>query len=513
MRQSRDTIHRTVESVDRTPNRLGETFERAPVGIAHFDLTGRFLSVNPMLCSIFGLSREHLLSLTFQQISFPDDLPTCLTMTTQLAAGVIPKYTLEKRFLRPDGTFVYTRVIVTAVRDYSGDVEFFLGVVEDLSEQWLIEQARRAAEERLQVALEASGTGIYRYDFQAQALDWANGLAQVFGFPADETLQSLDRLLGAIHPEDLPAVLKSYERSATDGTDFDEEFRIVLPDGSVRWICDRARMAFEDGKPRYLIGACTDITALREAQAQRERLLLAERTARTEAERAIRMRDEVMAVVAHDLRNPVHTIMMSAGAMAELDLTEADRKAQVALIRRSARGMDRLIRDLLDASQIEMGQLAIIRAPAALDTIVDDAIATTSAQASERGITVGTRVPATLPLLSADRARMVQALGNLVANAIKFTARGGRVTVVAESAGDVVEVSVSDTGCGIERGHLPHIFDRYWQADPRSRKGVGLGLSIVRGIVEAHGGSISVVSRIGAGTTFRFRLPTARDVH
>lgn len=497
-----------VSRADEAGQRLAETMDRAPVGIAHFDATGRFLFVNPALCELFGLRSEQLLHRTFQEITFPDDLPACLALTAQLASGAIPKYTEEKRFLRPDGTFVYSRVIVSVVRDAAGGIRYFLGIAEDLSEQWAAEQARRGAEERLQVALEASGIGIYRFDFRTESLDWANGLAKVFGFPAEESPQSLDRLLGAIHRDDLPQVLAAYEQSAKHGADFDEEFRIVLPDGSVRWISDRARMTLDEaGAPRYLTGACTDVTALREAVSDRLAMLDREQAARADAERAIRLRDEVMAIVAHDLRNPVHTIMMGAGAMAELPLSEPDKRRQLEVIRRSARGMDHLIRDLLDVTHIEQGKLAIQRQPAPVTPVIEEAVTLVTPLAHEARLAIDVDVPSQLPAMSADRARIVQVLSNLLGNAIKFTPPAGRIRVAARDIGDCVELTVEDSGRGIPAEDLPRIFDRYWQGDRASRKGVGLGLAIVRGIVEAHGGSVAVSSTVGRGTTFRVAVP------
>jgi PAS domain S-box-containing protein len=477
------------------------TIDRAPVGIAHFDRQGRFLFVNPQLCSLFGFSREELLAMTFQEISFAEELPLCMAMIEQLTDNTIPKFTHEKRFERRDGSFVYTRVIVSAVRDDSGGVAFFLGVVEDLSEQWAIDQARKAAEARLSLALEASGTGIYRYDFRQQALDWAHNLANVFGFPEGQELQSLERLLGAIHPDDLPEVVKAYEKSATEGADFDHEFRIVRPDGGVRWISDRARMSLDaDGTPRYLTGACIDVTARRDA-------LSREHVARADADRAIRSRDEVLAVVAHDLRNPVHTILMSV-AVAELPtLPAADRAKQLAVIRRTARAMDHLIRDLLDVTQIEMGQLAIERLPLAIDALVEEAVTTFGPRAADRKLRLTADVARNLPVISADRERLSQVLNNLIGNALKFTPDGGAIMIGAHPVGNAVEIVVADTGCGIAPAELPNVFRRYWQADSGAHRGVGLGLAIVHGIIEAHGGQVAVESTVGAGTTFRVTLP------
>jgi len=467
------------------------TVEHAPVGIAHFDHSGRFLFVNPRLCALLGLTRDELLQKTFQEVSFADDLPHCLAMTHRLAAGEIPRYTLEKRFTRPDGSLISTRVLVTMVRGTPREPSFFIGIVEDLSEQQEIDEARRAAEERLELALDASRTGIYRYDFASEALEWSNGLARLLGFPEGDRLQSLDRLLRTIHPEDLQQVLDAYERSAKQGHDFDEEFRVVLPDGSVRWISDRARMTLDaSGRPKYLTGACVDVTKRREAETARAQMRERERVAHADTARAMALRDEVLAIVAHDLRNPLHAVLLG-----------------IELVQRSALGMDALIRDLLDATHIEIGRLPIVPAAVSMSAVIDDTLATSAKQALERGLTLEGDVAADLPIVKADRNRILQVLDNLVGNAMKFTPRSGRVTIRARRLDDGVELAVVDTGRGIAPSDLPYVFDRYWQGEREAREGVGLGLAIVRGLIEAHGSHVEVDSKVGEGSTFRFTLP------
>jgi len=467
------------------------TVECAPVGIAHFDFAGRFLYANPQLCTLFGLTREELLAKTFLEISFPDDLPRCLEMNQRLAAGEIPSYQLEKRFTRSDGSLVYTRVMVTIARGTPAEPSFFIGVVEDLSDQWEAAQARRDAEERLELALAASGTAIFQYNIATRSLDWSNGLARLTGLPDDEHLVTSEMVENTIHPEDRPKMLAAYERALTLGVDFEEEVRIVLPDGSVRWISDRGRITRDEaGQPRLLMGACVDVTNRREADTARGHLFERERAARGEAERAIALRDEVLAIVAHDLRNPLHAILLG-----------------IELLQRSARGMDTLIRDLLDATHIEIGGLPIVMAPASVEMLVDDAVATLAPQAIDRGLLLATDIPRDIPEVSADRGRIVQVLDNLVGNAMKFTPSGGRITIRARRADAFVVVSVEDTGYGISPTDLPHVFERYWQGSAGARQGVGLGLSIVRGLVEAHGGRVDVQSRVNEGSTFRFTLP------
>ena len=477
------------------------TIDRAPVGIAHFDHQGRFLFVNPQLCALLGFSCEELLAMTFRDISFAEDLPQCFVLLEQLTAGAIPQFTHEKRFERSDGTFIYTRAIVSAVRDDAGKVAFFLAIVEDLSHQWAIDEARKAAEARLSLALAASATAIYSYDLRKQTLDWAHNLASLFGFPPGEELPSLQRLIGAIHPDDLPLVLELYERCRTEGADFDHEFRIVRADATVRWICDRARVSRdEDGTPRSLTGACIDVTATREA-------LSGEQLARIDAVRAIRSRNEVLAVVAHDLRNPVHTILTSI-AVAELPaIPAAERDRRLAVIRRAAHSVDHLISSLLDVAQIETRQLALDREPLPLGALLAEIVATFAPRAAAAGVRLVADAPADLPDVSADRERISQVLDKLINNALKFTPEGGEIAVTAQPRDGGVEIAIADTGCGIPADQLPDVFRRYWQSDRRTYRGAGLGLAIVKGIIDAHRGTITATSAIGEGTAFRITLP------
>ena len=244
---------------------------------------------------------------------------------------------------------------------------------------------------------------------------------------------------------------------------------------------------------------------------ERERLLESERQARQGAERATRLRDDVLAVVAHDLRNPVHTIILSTGVLHDIPLDEPQRRQRLAVIDRTAKGMDHLIGDLLDATRIESGTFDVRRGHVQVSALLDDALESFDAQAKECGITLQCSVSQDLPPVVGDRDRLAQVLSNLIGNALKFTPRGGTIRVNAiAGADDVLEVSVADSGNGIPAEHLPHVFDRFWQADRQGRAGAGLGLSIVKGIVEAHGGRIRVASVVGEGTTFSFTIPLAK---
>jgi len=227
------------------------------------------------------------------------------------------------------------------------------------------------------------------------------------------------------------------------------------------------------------------------------------------AQRATIARDEVLGAVSHDLRNPLAAISLCARALAE-DMPDESRREIIGTITESAGMMNRMIQDLLDVATIDSGHLRVDVSPEAVEPLVERVIELTKAAADERGITVRSAVPASVPDVMADATRIVRVLDNLVSNAIKFTDGGGSVDVTVEPRTDHVSISVRDTGVGIPASHLPHIFDRHWHARRTARTaGTGLGLAIARGIVDAHGGRITVDSTEGAGSTFSFTLPFA----
>jgi signal transduction histidine kinase len=223
-----------------------------------------------------------------------------------------------------------------------------------------------------------------------------------------------------------------------------------------------------------------------------------------EAQRAIRARDEVLAVVSHDLKNPLESVLLSSSMLLRSPESPRVRRCAEAA-QRSALRMDRLIRELLDLSRMDAGRFAVELRPEPLEEVVEEALALAAPLASSKEIALaatGGPLGAEVPC---DRERVLQVLSNLVGNALAFTPRHGTVSVRLALREREVEVAVADDGPGIAPEDLPHVFERYWKS--RSRRGTGLGLAIARGIVEAHGGRISVESRVGEGSTFTFALP------
>lgn len=230
------------------------------------------------------------------------------------------------------------------------------------------------------------------------------------------------------------------------------------------------------------------------------------------AQRAAQARDDVLAIVSHDLRNPLHTIVLSASYLAEVFLGDLPEVAlqQTQVIKRAVDRANSLIRDLLDVSSIEAGGFAVETEPISPDTLVNDAREEMSPTASAARVNLVCRADEDLPDVMADRERLQQVFSNLIGNAIKFTPAGGLIEVTAVSDGPFsVRFTVRDSGPGISEDNLPHIFDRFWQARNTTRTGAGLGLAIAKGIVEAHDGTIHAASEVGRGAEIGFDLPTA----
>lgn len=228
------------------------------------------------------------------------------------------------------------------------------------------------------------------------------------------------------------------------------------------------------------------------------------------ARHATRARDDVLAVVSHDLRNPLSAISMCTAALREGSADPAAREGLLGAIAEAADWAQRLIRDLLDVSALDAGALALERTPVGVGEIVDRATSMLAGDYDERGVALATDVADPQLRVHADPDRVVQVIANLLGNAVKFTERGGRVTVRVRGEAGVASIAVEDTGRGIPQEEQARIFDRYWQSRRgASRRGSGLGLAIAKGIVEAHGGTIGVTSEPGRGSTFTFAIPLA----
>jgi signal transduction histidine kinase len=257
--------------------------------------------------------------------------------------------------------------------------------------------------------------------------------------------------------------------------------------------------------------------ALAESQAAELRVLNdevarsydAERAKRHDAELLAHAREEVLGLVAHDLRNPLNLIVSTTQLLLEENIQPARQRELLEVTVRAGKQMNRLISDLLDTVRLQAGKFSLDLEDVRVADIFRQAVETLGPAAEQRGVRLDTIAPDDGVVVRADPLRVFQLVGNVVGNAIKFTPPRGSVTLKAQPDGKQVLIEVSDTGPGIRADQIPHLFDNFWQARSNDHRGVGLGLAIAKGVVEAHGGNIWAESAPGAGSKFFFTLPTA----
>jgi len=322
-------------------------------------------------------------------------------------------------------------------------------------------------------------------------LDYVNPVVvEYFGQPAATLLGT--GWLALVHPDDAAEAKARWTTAVRDGSPYDIEFRLRHRDGRYRWHLVRATPDREgEGTVVRWLGTNTDIDDRKRVEAE----LLA----------AVRTRDNVLATVSHDLRGPLNALLLASETLAATP--EAITRHQQ-FVQRSVKKMDRLILDLLDMASIESGNLSLEPKPVSVEEVVAEALESIQPLAAAKSLRLTSELAAR-ELMLADRVRLLQVFSNLLGNAVKFTPGAGQISVRAACVESNIRFEVSDTGPGLEPDQAPYVFERFWQARPTARAGTGLGLAISKGIVQQHGGSIWVESRVGAGTTFFFTIPLA----
>jgi PAS domain S-box-containing protein len=650
------------------------TIDEAPIGMALVALDGRFLRVNHQLCEILGYTAEELTTKTFQDVTHPEDLEADPALAGQLMRGEMPRYQLEKRYVRKDGAVVDIMLSGSVLRGRDGAPRHFVAQIEEITERKRLAKELRLSEARSSGILAISADAIITIDQDQRITMFNDGAVRMFGhaksevlgqplemlmperfrarhrehvaafaaggdvarrmgerrlaifglrkngeeFPADAAISMLDidgkriltvslrdvtvqkriekeqRFLAEVGPvlassldyeETLSRIAELAVRELADLCIVDDveddaavrRLKVASRDPARAWVCELLGQVRLDRQKPYLLrqvvetgravllrnpsaeaidGLAQDEAHLRALRAAEIHSLvavplvahgqllgaialissspsrlydeadvrLAEELARRaalsienarlfqEARRATAIRDEVLGIVAHDLRNPLNSILMHATLIQRREGGPDRRSPHSAeAIAQAAHRMNTLIQDLLDVSSMEAGHLSVDQARVPAGELIAEAVEAQRALAASSGIALRADVANDVPAIWADRGRILQVFENLIGNAFKFTAPGGRVTVGAASCDEGVRFWVADDGVGIAPEHIPHLFERFWQARKGRRHGAGLGLPIVKGVVEAHGGRVGVESSLGQGTTITFTLPAARQ--
>jgi two-component system CheB/CheR fusion protein len=376
-----------------------------------------------------------------------------------------------------------------------------------LSERRRAEAAARQNAARLELALQAGNMGTWEWDLHAGTVVWSPGVEAIHGLPPGSFGGTFEAYAGDIHPEDREAVKGALAATLEQGSELRMEYRIVRPDGGMRWVEGRGRLTRDaTGRPRRLTGLCVDITERRQLEAERQRRL-------DELAEADRRKNEFLAMLAHELRNPLAPIRTAAEILRLKASAEPDLERPAEVIERQVRQLTRLVDELLDVSRISRGKVALRQETVDLGLVVNRAVETVQPLLDARRHRLTLFLPADGIWLAADPARLGQVLANLLENAAKFTPEGGEIDLAVARDDGAAVVRVRDSGIGMEREFLPHAFDFFSQADAslaRTTGGLGLGLALARHLIEQHGGSIEAFSSgPGQGSEFVVRLPLA----
>jgi two-component system phosphate regulon sensor histidine kinase PhoR len=476
------------------------TWQHSPVGMALVGLDGRLLVVNRALCEMLGYDAKELSERGFQELTHAEDLDIDLVLFGQALAGEIESYRLRKRYLHAEGRVLWGDLSVALVRGQDGRPLHFISQILDVTEQHEHEERLKAAHaqgerehQTLEAVFEAVNVGLLligsdgRYERmnrrhrETMSLPFPDGHDGEAGQLGHVYFSDGKTLMGR---EDMP----SYR--AVQGEEFDDYTYWVGND-------PRTRAAFS-----------TSARQVRGPSGERLGAALAYQEI-TDLMRAIQVQDEFVSSVSHELRTPLTSVLGHLEMLCEHEDLPAGVLAQLRVVQRNAVRLQALLSDLLHVGQAVEGSLQLRRAAVDLAALAREAVEAARPNAQELGVAVGVEVPEHLDAL-VDEQRIRQVLDNLLSNAVKYSAAGDTVTVVLRQLADSIELEVRDTGMGIARDEVDHVFGRFFrgrQALDRHLPGTGLGLNIVGSIVAAHDGGVTVESELGRGSTFRVTLP------
>src|SRR5689334_14708997 len=316
---------------------------------------------------------------------------------------------------------------------------------------------------RLRNALGAAGMGTWHVDLYTGIATHDESLNRILGLQPIETQGPLrDPDFTRIHPDDVDRVMQAIDSAIASQGEYSIEYRVVRADGEARWLQDRGRIVLDDaGKPRYATGAVMDVTARRQLE-DHERALSAERAQLIrDLEQASRVKDEFLAMLSHELRTPLNAVL-GWTRMLRRGTVPPERTASILdTIERNAAAQMQIIDELLDLSSMASGNLRLNIAPVDLRDLIGGAVETIRPAADAKSISLYVSIDGALGELAGDAARLRQVLWNLLANAVKFTPAGGRIDVIAREGAHDVDITVKDTGPGIEPAFLPHVFEPF----------------------------------------------------
>ena len=522
---------RNLASPELAPFWLAAIIESADDAIISKTLEGIITSWNKGAQRIFGYTADEVIGKPVTILIPPDHEDEEPAILARLRAGKRIQHYETVRVAK-DGRLLDISLTVSPIKGPNGEIVGASKIARDITEQ---RQARRAldeASERLKLALDAAQLGDWSWDAKTDLVTLSETAALLFGIPPGPSL-TWTEMRQLLHYEDRDRARSAIVEAVANHSYYDIEYRVERSDESEVWVSAKGRGIYaDDGTVLGMLGFVQDISTRKRNEetlrAQAEELFTlnetaqraradAERTAAQnerlyrQAEESSRLKEEFLATISHELRTPLSAILGWTRMLRMGQLSPENSAKALDTIERNARAQAQLVDDLLDVSRIITGKLRMDVRPADPNSFIDAAVEAVKPAADAKGVRLQ-KVVDTAPIsIPGDPVRLQQVVWNLLSNAIKFTPRGGRVQIRSARVNSHLEIVVSDTGQGILPDFLPHVFDRFRQADQKTSRqhgGMGLGLAIVRHLVEMHGGNVQASSEgEGKGATFTVMLP------
>ena len=480
-----------------------------PVQIFYVDDEQRYRFNNKGYEDWFGISTSEIYGKHIREIVGESVYQSILPYIETVLSG--EQVTYETQVPDKDGTNHYLNISYVPQFSQQGKVEGFVALITDITLYKLAQAALKQSEKRLKTLTE-----------KARVIPWeVNATTGNFTYVGPQTVEVLGYPLSdwytddfwakQMHPEDREWAIEYCLESSLSLNNYEFEYRMLAADGRVVWLYDIVNVVRDENGPQLLHGFIIDITDRKQAEQECEQLLKREQIARADAEVANRMKDEFLATLSHELRTPLNAILGWTQLLRNRRFNETTTGQALETIERNTKSLAQLIEDVLDVSRIIRGTLHLNIHRVKLAPVVEAAIDTVYPAAQAKEISINCKFDPEVGVVVGDANRLQQVVWNLLSNAVKFTPNGGRIDVQLERIESCVQIWVRDTGVGIPAEFLCHVFERFRQEDSlitRSHGGLGLGLAIVRHLVELHGGTVSAESSgIGQGATFIVNLP------
>lgn len=446
-----------------------------------------------------GTSPEQMEGWGWQQVHDPAQLPWVLELWKRsLETGAPFEMTFPLK--SKDGAYHPFLTRVQPLRDEHGRIIQWFGTNTDVSELAEAQRQVRAAEERLRIAVLAGNIGIWDWDLRSDVLTWSSEVFELLGLQPETGGRPFAAFNALVHPEDRQEIERVVSDAVARAEGFSAEYRVVLPNGDIRWLSTWASVVLAgDGRPSRMVGAVISVDRYKKAE-----------TALREADQR---KDDFLAMLAHELRNPLAPIT-TAAEIIRMEGTGAGRmEAAANVIARQVGHITKLMDDLLDVSRVTRGLVRLEHRPVDLAAVVHTAVEQVSPLIQQKGLSLATNIQSSAACIMGDRARLTQIVANLLNNAARYTPAGGHVDILVDVDESEATLRVRDNGQGMTADFIPHMFELFTQGErtlDRSQGGLGIGLALVKRLVELHGGRVGAESAgPGKGATFTVRLPCA----